>query len=215
MATGAVDQKTRASSRREPRPKTPQRWWQWILLYPAFAVALITAGPQWIDKGRALALGVKGGSAAEAEKQAQLWRKNLSCSAAPFAWFNTPSTVKVDATICDSGDIFVRASAPDNSNYFKWVPLEDVLRSAGQSGGLIPAAHAATLSASLGRPGRPAPSSMFKLAQGQANIICQKFIDDRHILRRVQTPQGCFDEVIDTFNGSVVSRNPAPCTPQC
>lgn len=214
MATGAFDQKTRASSKREAKPKSPQRWWQWILLYPAFAVALITAGPQWIDKGRALALGIKGGSASEAEKQALLWRKNLSCSAAPFAWFNNPSNIKVDATICDSGDILVRANTPENAQFFKWLPLDDVVRTAGQ-GGLIPAAHAATLSARVTPAREAAAKQIFQLAQGQATVICQHMMDDRRLLRRVQTPQGCFDEVIDTYNGSVVSRTPAPCNPQC
>jgi len=213
MATGAIDQKSR-TAKREAKPRTPQRWWQWILLYPAFAVALITAGPQWIDKGRALALGIQGGSASEAEKQAMLWRKNLSCSAAPFAWFNNPSNIKVDATICDSGDILVRANTPENSQFFKWLPLEDVVRTSGQAG-LIPAAHAATL-----RPrAAPAPAAaeprVFRVAQGQAMVICQRIIDGRRLLRRVQTPQGCFDEIIDTYNGSMVSRSPAPCIPTC
>jgi len=214
MATKAAHPRVREAANEDSKPSSPKRWWQWILLYPAFAVALLTAGPQWYDRGKATWQGIKGGSASDAEKQASLWRKNLSCSAAPFAWYSNPSNVKIDATICDSGDIFVRASTPENANFFKWIPLDDVLRSAGAGGGMIPSANAATLSL---RPqhqllSRPA---LTQVALQGATVLCQHFIDDRHILRRVQTPQGCFDEVIDTYNGSVEKRTPAPCNSQC
>lgn len=211
MATGAIDQKSRASSKRAAKPGTPQRWWQWILLYPAFAVALITAGPQWIDKAKAMKLGVR--SAAEAERQAQLWAKNASCAGVPAKGFLSPTNVAVDATICDSGDILVRAVTPQNSQIFKWLPLDDVVR-INATGGVIPAAQAATL------PARPAAlrqsprAPLFQAAMLQVNVICTKS-NGRLLLRRLQTPQGCFDEVIDTFTGALVSRNPAPCNPSC
>jgi len=87
MATKAAHPRVREAANEDSKPSSPKRWWQWILLYPAFAVALLTAGPQWYDRGKATWQGIKGGSASDAEKQASLWRKNLSCSAAPFAWF--------------------------------------------------------------------------------------------------------------------------------
>jgi hypothetical protein len=214
MATRAANHKARAAANEDSKSGTPKQWWQWILLYPAFAVALLTAGPQWYDRASAAIKGIKGGSVTDAEKQAALWRKNLSCSAAPFAWYSNPSNVKIDATICDSGDIFVRASTPENGNFFKWVPLDDVLRSAQSGGGMIPAANAASLSLRAGPQLQLKPAGMLVALQA-ATVLCQHFIDDRHILRRVQTPQGCFDEVIDTYNGSVVKRTPAPCSSQC
>jgi hypothetical protein len=115
-----------------------------------------------------------------------------------------------------SGDVFIRAMAPDYRQAFLWVPLAEVFKSGGGGdggGGLVGTAHATTLDARVSRPVAQSHATLAFLQPG--NVICQKFIDDRHILRRVQTTQGCFDEVIDTFNGKVVSRNPAPCTPQC
>lgn len=216
MATSATAPKARPSSPPESKPSSPHRWWQWVLVYPALAGSLLTASPQWYDRARAAMQGIKGGSATDAERQAQYWRKNMACSTAPFAWFSNPSNVKVDATICDSGDILVRAVTPDNANFLKWVPLDDVMKSATQGGGLIAAAHAATLSRRV-TPGIPKAwaQATVLLAQPQATVICQHFVDDRHVLRRVQTPNGCFDEVIDTYNGEVVKRTPAPCNPQC
>jgi hypothetical protein len=211
MATSATNQKIHAASKAKHASR-PKHWWERILIYPALAAALITAGPQWIDRVTALSQGIKSGSAKAAERQNAMWRKNLACTAMPFAWFTSPGNVKVDTTTCNSGDVFIRAVTPDNQEYFQWVPLDDVLKSSG--GGMM-SAHAATLSTRVSPMPATLPPRLFRLAQPQANVICQKFIDDRHILRRVSTPQGCFDEVIDTFNGQVVSRNAAPCNPQC
>jgi hypothetical protein len=212
MATGAVDQKTRTSSKRESKPKSPKRWWQQILLYPAFAVALVTAGPQWIDKGRGLALGVKGG-ASDAEKQNRLWAKNAGCASLPFKGYLNPRNVTVDATICDSGDILVKAVTPENAQIYKWLALDDVVPTAGP-GSVIPTAHAATLSAHAAPSARMVAKPTVRLAQFQVNVVCTR-MDGRYLHRRIQTPQGCFDEVIDTYSGAVVSRNPAPCVAQC
>jgi hypothetical protein len=215
MATRAA--RDRASEKKAKEPSnTPQRWWQWVLIYPALVISLLTASPQWIDMVQKRAQGINRATAAEAEKQTLLWKRNLSCSASPFSWYNNPSNIKIDATICDSGDIFVRAITPTNDQFFKWLPLEDVVQLTTPAGkGVIPSARAASRSEALAAANATSAKPLFQFAQAQANILCQKFIDDRHILRRVQTPQGCFDELIDTYNGQVVKRDPAPCTPQC
>jgi hypothetical protein len=191
---------------------TPKRWWQWFLIYPALGISLLTAAPTWYDKIGARLQDVKGNSLAAAQQQNMLWRRNLDCTAAPKAWVNNPSNVKIDATICDSGDIFVRAVTPDNGEHFKWLAVNEILQQEPVGGSsIIPGASAATLRA-IAVPA--AFSAMMPRAQA-VTVLCQKFIDDRHILRRVQTPEGCFDEVIDTYNGAVVKRAPAPCVPQC
>lgn len=210
MATSAAREKARASSRPKKSPK-PKHWWERIVIYPALLVALVTAGPQWVDRFSAMYQKIDGPSAKAAERQAELWRKNLACSAVPFAWVNSPNNVKIDTTTCTSGDVFIRAITPDNQQFFKWIALDDVVNPGGHGGGgLFGIANAATLA---GGPSSPARSMLWQAQQ--VDILCQKIVDDRHILRRVSTPQGCFDEVIDTYNGSVVSRKPAPCTPQC
>jgi len=182
------------------------------LLYPALAVALITAGPQWLDKVRGYRIGVS--SAAKAEREAKLWQKNASCLNLNSNGYLSPSNVAVDATICKSGDILVRAVTPQSREVYKWLPLDDVVPAPPQTtASLIPAAHAATLSTRLRQLGRSEATPAYKLAWLQT-VICTRS-DGRYLTRRIQTPQGCVDEVIDTFTGAVVSRNPAPCTPQC
>jgi hypothetical protein len=202
-----------AADNERQAPDHAKPWWHLFLVYPALGVALITAAPQWFDKIGATLQGVKGDSLAAAQEQNRLWRANLGCTAAPKAWYSSPSNVKIDATICDSGDIFVRAVTPDNGEHFKWVPVKDVVQQESGGGSIIPSANAATLRLA---PLIAASSPSRLLPRAQAvTVLCQRFVDGRHLLRRVQTPQGCFDEVIDTYNGAVVQRNPAPCVPQC
>jgi hypothetical protein len=214
MAASAARSQARATS--ASRKGKRAKLFEWGVVYPVLLGSLVTAGPQWIDSARAMMQGINFGSVKQAKAQAALWRKNLDCAAAPYSWFNSPGDIKVDATICDSGDIFVRASTPGNQQYFKWLPLSDVVQGdeAG-GGGVIPQANAATLATRPpAAPVSPAIAGV-RLAQPVANVVCQKFLDDRRLLRRVKTPEGCFDEVIDTFNGQVVSRKAVPCNPQC
>src|SRR5258705_10358734 len=105
MATSAAAPKARAS--KKSNPTAPKRWWQQILLYPAFAVALVTAGPQWLDTARGWKLGVK--LAAKWGKKAPLWMKKATCPANPAKGFLSPRNVAADAPICASCDILIRA----------------------------------------------------------------------------------------------------------
>jgi hypothetical protein len=90
------------------------------------AVIFIFYGSALVDKIRALTAGVSGSYAA-AEKQSQLWRKNISCVGGPPKWVETTNNFKVDATVCPSGDILIRVMAPDNSEYLRWLELDNVV----------------------------------------------------------------------------------------
>jgi hypothetical protein len=202
MATKVASRKSRLSSDNEESKTAPAKhWWQWLLLYPSFAVALLTAGPQWYDRINGYMLGVA--SASQAEKQAQLWQKNASCVGLNSNGYLSPRRIAVDATICNSGDILVRAITPERNEIYRWLALDDIVRKES-SGRLIPTAEAASLMFN---------QSAIQVALLQT-VICTK-TDGRYLTRRVQTPEGCFDEVIDTYTGALVSRKPAPCTPQC
>lgn len=48
------------------------------------------------------------------------------------------------------------------------------------------------------------------LAQGFRTILCQRRLNGT-LLRRVQEPGGCFDEIVDIQTGRVLSRRAAPC----
>lgn len=218
MATSAS--RTRKLRRHEEEPTDsaggkPKNIVQWLLLYPAFGVALLSAGPQWYDRIGAYVQKTGGNSLVEAKQQNALWRKNIACLGAPSAWFQSTTNIKIDATICETGDIFVQAMTPDNTPHMSWIAIDEVVKNAAPAGNaIIPSANAASTAVLLRAGMTPATNPLFHKAQGP-EVLCQRFIDDRHVLRRVRTPQGCFDEIIDTYNGSIVQRKPAPCAPEC
>lgn len=190
----------------------PKKWWQWLALYPALGVALLTALPQWFDRGLAVYHNVSASSYAQAEEESAMWHKNLSCAAAPFAWYSNPNNVRVDATICKSGDVFVRASTPDNKQHFKWIDLESLLKLKAKGGSIIPAAQAQSMSPALLSRADP---RLLPAQFQNAVVICQRFLDDRRLLRHIRTSEGCFGDIVDTMNGTVVQHTPTACRTQC
>ncbi len=153
-------------------------------------------------------------------RENSLWRKNLSCATAPYAWYTSPKEVKVDATICKSGDVFVRASSPGGHQVIKWLAVDEMLKVVAPAGLGIEAQAAVPLGfGSDLSPGPSAPQSDPALKTGQFQsvaVICQRFIDQRRLLRHVRAENGmCFDEIIDTFNGSLMQRNQVQCRPSC
>ena len=204
-----------------------------LLLVPAIVVPLITAVPQWVDKGVAYYKDFSSGSAAETEQQIALASRNLSCLNAPYRYYQSASTkLSIDGTICKTGDVLVRVVDEKNEGGIYWVPAE-VLRqrivysrskinSAPRPPDLAPASATTWSSqgalppylrpaiASDGWPARSSP--YFQLTQGSVTVLCSQKIDDRHIRQRIHRPDGCFDQVLDLANGAVVSLTPAPCT---
>jgi hypothetical protein len=207
MATKAHS--TKAAS----QPVTANRWWQWVLLYPALAISLITSIPDLADKALAKYYNAGKSSYAEAKRQTELWKNNFECLIAPTDFSPTLDNINVDATICKkTGDIFVQIEMPNKKSLKHWVDLREILSEGNSSsGGLIPSANASV----------PTTKHVFasvtkgiQLAQTIA-VVCQKFVNQRLLLRHIRTPQGCYDEIIDTFNGQVVRRDAVPCRGGC
>lgn len=209
----------------------PRSWWQWILVYPALALALLTALPDWLERIEAWQVNIEKDQLAEANRKNAFFRANIDCLAAPFDWVETPDSVRVDATICDSGDLLLRVEAPETMPFLHPVRIGDIVDAqiAGLSGPLDAiaasfAAHAATqpmnmTSAKAAKllQSRPEPGSEagMQLAQSVAVVVCQKFIDDRTLLRHIRVGSQCFDERVDTLTGQIVAKDPTNCRSTC
>jgi hypothetical protein len=180
-----------------------RQWWQWLLLYPTLGIALLTAVPEWIKLGEAWKSNISADQLAQAEKQKELWEKNLKCTTTPMQFFENTNKVKVDATVCESGDVFVRVFAPDNRNAYYWVDVDGLLRTASYPG-LVSSAQAASF-----------PNITKVQASQTSFVMCQRFVDNRNLLRVVNVEGQCFDEVVDTYTGQVTSRNPSECRDSC
>lgn len=191
---------------------TGRQWWQRLLLYPTFAGAVLSAIPGMWDRAMAVYHETGTASFSFAETQLAMWQRNADCASQDFSAYRRLSNMEVGTTVCPSGDLFVRVSMPRRPATHHWVALQDILQN-GPGLSLIPAAHAAPASWSL--LGQIEAGAARGFQQGPGHVICQRMISARHIVRRIQTPQGCFDEVVDMMNGGVVRRTPVPCNPSC
>jgi hypothetical protein len=165
--------------------KLPEKWWQWLLVYPGLAVALIQVVVDYLKSQ-------------EGKQQVALWTKNISCIEAPFAGVLNEFNVQTSATICKSGDVLVRFIAPGDKRAYRWVPVELFgLRSAGTFS-LFSNAMAQT-SSSL----------------QQQWVVCQWTQPNGWVVRRVKEQEGCFNEYIWAATGEVRRREPVDCRAPC
>ena len=192
-----------------PEGNVPKKWWQWFLLYPAFAIALVGAIPTYIELLNSKIIGVSFGDTEKAETSNKMWRKNLGCTTQPLDPYITTSKVEVDATICESGDVFVRITTPNNKNFFEWVSLEEI----SQPSAIV----ASKVSFNLFNQAVASESIIDEQLASTSNrliVLCkQKWINNKLILRRVSYPgNGCFDETINTYSRQIVRSVSAPCS---
>jgi hypothetical protein len=208
------------------------KWWHWLLIYPTLGVAILTAAPQWFDKIQAFTNNVRDRDYREAEEQRTLYAKNLTCTTAPFDWYLNPDNVNLDATICESGDIYVRASAPGRPAAVYFVPLQRVLGKREEAQAKVADASRGDVVLTSGKAAAPGAlrivDGSFELAQTKVpprmqqqmvvttEVVCTRFLDKRMVLRHLRTPSGvCFDEVVDSFNGTTQKRTQVACRKTC
>lgn len=191
-----------SSAKQADPSENPKKWWQWFLVYPLFATSLIAAIPTYIETIKAKSIHVAFGQSKIAKEADDLWRTNLECTSAPFDPFVNAHNVKVDATICKSGDVFVKVFSPDGKKSFEWVAVNNVIKE-DVNAGLISAAYASST-----------PQPILVALNG--DVICQRYLEPGRVLRRTSVNgRECFDEIINTYTGRVESTSPAPCSSKC
>jgi hypothetical protein len=199
-----IPAKKKPNSDEQQAPKT---WWQWVFLYPALVIAIITAVPQWVQTAANWRSGIPLKQIETAKDQGALWKKNLSCTSAPLDPYLSPKNIKVDAHICASGDVFVRMFSPDRAPSYYWVDV-DKEASTEVGSNFTTEAYAGELT-----PYTVAQNTFQDTSQGV--VMCQKFLDERNLLRVVKVNNACFDEVVDTFLGVTTSQSASECRSEC
>ena len=178
----------------------------------AFVVAVVGAIPQYATWYKAFTAGVPSTALHTALEQERLWEKNFTCAtrldqdSEDYAAV-TGDKVHVVVWACPSGDVLVTTESPQEtaSPRSVWVPLAASSSEASHWTPLIREAFAAG----------QRPLDRLRLAR-IINVLCQKWLQDGHIMRRVRLDNGrCRDEVINTRTGQVVQSRPAPCDPRC
>ena len=218
------------SSKRGETSGRPKRFWQSLILYPSLAIAVLTAVPEWLNAGAALWKGVKPSQMASVNTQQKFWERNMKCTQSVFEWVENPQNVKVDGTICPSGDIMVRIEVPNQNGHYRGsirgILIDDIVRQTQISSlsplpalpSLVGTAHAAV------SPTHPLPKPSIRtlanrvLAQNSqfAVVVCQKFMSDKRTMKRhVKVSGQCYDEFVDTFTGNIKRRQKTSCKRGC
>jgi hypothetical protein len=226
-------------------PRQPRKWWQWLLLYPALAVALLTAVPQWVETAQeaykefTAADSQTAGTAPESEL-VRFMKKNDECTRTPVDHTVTsPKNAEIWAVICSqTGDIFVMISTPSGEKIYSGVFVDEIADRIDSGKGIFVTstdrdgedelAHATNsavldLFAAHASPVDPWPAEPAsrirnedQLRTAQATVVlCQVFRKDGTILRRLRTGNVCYDEVVNGSNGLVISRTQVDCNLPC
>lgn len=193
-------------------PNRPSRWWQWLLLYPSLIIAVVGAVPTYLELLNSYNLDVPYGHSADAREQNRLWQDNFECSKkADFAnSTKNKEAVEIGVAICESGDVLLRGKRPEWSQpNLRWVSWSDV----APNGSADNKAHALLELISSAEAKEPGLGMVAQAPTG--SVICQRWVAAGQLLQRIATRNGCFDQLINTFNGWVLSTHPAPCIASC
>ena len=188
----------------EAPAKRPRRWWQWVLAYPALAIAILGAVPQYMNVLKGLSIGVSANEVHAAQQQNKLWQSNRECTPTLHK-VATATGAQVSVGACPTGDIQIAIDFPNGESIVRWIAFESIESASSRTWfGAMREAVAAESEMSAAR-----------LAQSGTQIICQRTLQRGRVLRRVRRGSQCFDEIINTFTGRVEERRQAACDPSC
>lgn len=199
-------EQTKRNERKEPHPRA---WWQWVLVYPTLAITLVSAVPTFYELYRSFHLDVPFGQSAEASEQNRLWQQEFECvRKIDLKILTNEYHVQIGSDICPSGNILLMVNRPEWDNpQYRWLSWAQYAATSRNS--TLP---------DLFAPAHAAESTELLLTQSpRGTILCQRWLDTGKglLLQRIETPHGCFDQVINTYTGWVISSQPAACTPDC
>ena len=185
---------------------SPKKWWQWFFMYPAVGVALLGSLPTIYELYNSWKIDVPYGESQLAAEQNVLWQTNFDCSKEKFKSVKNVNNIEVGAIVCATGDVLLKVASPNASPMFRWVGLKS-LSNISLLEMMVSSAHAENF----------VVGENIQLASNHVPVlICQRWLKPGTLLRRVSVSnEGCFDEVLNTFTGAILSRVKVPCNPQC
>ncbi|PSB17794.1 hypothetical protein C7B61_12880 [filamentous cyanobacterium CCP1] len=170
-------------------------------MYPTLGVAILGSVPTWLKIPSAIENGIPLNQVEAARQRDSLFSANYATclDSEDYDYTAQNGDMTVSTKLCPSGDVLIRFSKPDAKSVYQFVSSESVQRSAF-SEFLIPAVAAATV------------SNKQPIAQ---SVICQK-LEDGRLIRRIQEADGrCYEQIINTFTGEVISRTEVSCDADC
>lgn len=178
---------------------SPQRWWQWVLMYPTIIIALFAGLPQIYQWVSALGLGLSPfANVEDAKAQEKAWQRNINClRSIDHVKPDSSTNYAIDLVSCPSGDILVTLTPLQNPSQqiSRWIVTQSLFTEVASSLFVRPAL---------------AQSASTPLAKPERIIDIKK--QGATVIRRVQLFGGtCVDETIDALTGRRSGQKPAPC----
>ena len=171
-------------------------WWQWVLMYPGLAVAILTAIPTLHRVYQSYAYGVSFGEVDAASAQNALWTKNAACLGGQrVGQERQVYHYSVSVLLCPSGDVLVMIKG-QSKEIARWVSPQQLM-------------ERVSLWPDDARAAIP-----FDLAQSGPIVLCQTQRDGFRVLR-VNIAGRCYDDYFNPFTGQLVKRVPVPCSSRC
>jgi len=180
------------------------KWWQWVLVYPTLILGLIGSVPTILQLYQSWKLDISREDVPLANVQHKLWERNADCNLSPSDWDTTILSINVDAKVCPSGDILISTKSFEKQKYM-WISIEDIVNN-----------NISDSSFSLINSALASPIAFQSDDQGYSALLCKRWIDKGQLLRRISNPEnGCYDEVINTYTGEVISKTAVSCEATC
>jgi hypothetical protein len=201
---------------KRPRQKS-RKWWQWFLLYPTLAVTFLGAIPQYVNVAKAYVYQVPVKQVFSAQMQNEMWTKNADCiRTAPQAQVTIEKQISVSASACASGDVLVDITYPNDKKVYRWIPFATLEPANDTSSDALLGGISLVTQALAMTTNPPRVSESAVVTQSERQVICQRWLDKRRLLRRIRdTDNTCHDEIVDTYTGKVESQKPAECKGNC
>jgi hypothetical protein len=79
------------------------KWWQWLLMYPTLAVAILGAVPTVMQEIQAIKIGVSYNQVPYAISNDALFAKNVECFKQTGQTITLSDNTSVEAVVCQSG----------------------------------------------------------------------------------------------------------------
>lgn len=176
----------------------PQKWWQWLLMYPAILSIFSSAIPTWMDMVKSVEYEVGFSEVASAEEQSIIWERNIDCLAGQNQFHEMPSEseVEISLKICDSGDVLLRAVQAEKPPKYKWIAFTKVKEQVA-SGSL------------------PLDFLFSDAVAGGQRVLCSVSKGNGIVAMIVETPSGCYLETVNVYSGAVLSRSRVSCASSC
>ena len=181
--------------------------WQYFLLYPAVFGVLLGAIPTGIDLYKSFKYGISVSDVAHAEKQKNLWIKNIRCvQSLTYHQVETEDKSTVQIGACQNGDVLIEL-IPKNggTQVAEWVSLDRAKAAAASSVGslLFSKAYASTI-------------SLAAAGGGTVKTVCTSVNEKKYTIERiVKRGNVCTREINNMITRKSIKTEVVPCDTKC